>query len=66
MAAAICHDDRVIEAFDDGILWVTLGQTPNLLNEMVKLYAALTGERPGFIDEDDAARELARSPTRTA
>lgn len=58
MAAAICHDERVIEAFDDGILWVTLGQTPNLLNETVKLYAALTGERPGFIDEDDAAREL--------
>ena len=59
MAASICYDERVIEAFDDGILWVTLGQTPNLLNETVKLYAALTGERPGFIDEDDAARELA-------
>ena len=59
MAAAICHDERTIEAFDDGILWVTLGQTPNVLNELVKLYAALTGERPGFIDEDDAARELA-------
>ena len=59
LAAAICHDERVIEAYDDGILWVTLGQSPNLLNETVKLYAALTGQRPGFVDEDDAARELA-------
>jgi WD40 repeat protein len=59
LATAVCHDERVIEAFDDGILWVTLGQAPNLLNETVKLYAALTGDRPGFIDEDDAARELA-------
>ncbi|HEY4957748.1 MAG TPA: NB-ARC domain-containing protein, partial [Caldimonas sp.] len=59
LATALCHDERVIEAFDDGILWVTLGQSPNLLNETVKVFAALTGERPGFIDEDDAARELA-------
>lgn len=61
LAAAVCHDERIAEAFDDGILWVTLGQRPNLLNEMVKLYAALTGERPGFVDEDDAARELLRT-----
>ena len=48
LAAALCHDDRILDAFDDGILWVTLGQNPNLLNELVKLYAALTGERPGL------------------
>lgn len=59
LAAVLCHEDRVIEHFDDGILWVTLGQTPNLLNELIKLYAALTGERPGFVDAEDAARELA-------
>lgn len=59
LAAAVCHEDAVIENFDDGVLWVTLGQTPNLLNELIKLYAALTGERPGFVDAEDAARELA-------
>ncbi len=59
LAAAVCHDERIVEAYEDGILWVTLGQTPNLLNELVKLYAALTGERPGFVDMEDAARELA-------
>jgi WD40 repeat protein len=58
LATAVCYDDRVTDVFDDGILWVTLGQTPNLLNEVIKLYAALTGERPSFVDLDDAAREL--------
>jgi WD40 repeat protein len=59
IATAIAHDERIIDAFDDGILWVTLGQQPNLLNMLAKLYAALTGERPGFVDVDDASRELA-------
>ena len=59
LAAAVCHDERVIDAFADGILWVTLGQTPQLLAELTKLYAAVTGERPGFVDVDDAVRELA-------
>jgi WD40 repeat protein len=59
LAAAICHNDRALDAFDDGVLWVRLGKAPNLLNELVKLYAALTGNRPGFVDVDDASRELA-------
>jgi hypothetical protein len=28
LAEALCHDDDVQEAFHDGILWITLGQTP--------------------------------------
>jgi hypothetical protein len=28
LAAALCHDADILEQFDDGILWVTLGQTP--------------------------------------
>lgn len=59
LAASVCYDERTIDTFDDGILWVTLGQSPNLLNELMKVYAALTGERPGFVDIEDAARELA-------
>jgi hypothetical protein len=31
LAAAICHDERVLNAFDDGILWVTLGEHPDLI-----------------------------------
>ena len=31
LAAALCHDEDIMENFDDGILWVTLGQTPDVL-----------------------------------
>jgi WD40 repeat protein len=58
LAAALCHDPDVITAFDDGILWVTLGERPNVLDGLIKLYAALRGERPGFRDVDEAAHEL--------
>ena len=30
LATALCHDERVIEAFDDGMLWTSLGQKPHL------------------------------------
>lgn len=59
LAIALCHHEDVLNAFDDGILWATLGEAPNLQHELTKLYAALTGERPGFIDVDDAAIQLA-------
>ncbi len=58
LAAALCHDEDIIQNFDDGILWVTLGQNPNVLGSLVTVYAALTGERPGFASEDDAVFQL--------
>jgi WD40 repeat protein len=58
LAMALCHDDRVIRAFDDGVLWVTLGQNPNLLGELTKLYEALTGDQPDFVDEMQAGLKL--------
>ena len=59
LAAAICHHDDIITAFDDGILWTTLGQRPNVQQELTRLYAALTGDRPTFVDAEDASIELA-------
>ncbi|NKB80289.1 MAG: hypothetical protein GKS05_00295 [Nitrospirales bacterium] len=60
LASAICHHDDIITAYDDGILWVTLGQRPQIREELTKLYAALTGQRPGFIDEEDVTIHLAQ------
>ncbi len=60
LATALCHDEDVVQNFDDGILWVTLGQNPNVMSNLVTVYAALTGERPGFANEDDAAFQLAQ------
>ena len=58
LAIALCHDDRVMDDFDDGILWVTLGQNPNVLVELTKLYKALTGDQLAFVDEKDAELKL--------
>lgn len=58
LAAALCHDPDVIENFDDGVLWVTLGPSPDLLAVATALYAALTDERPAFATVDDAALKI--------
>src|SRR6266496_253328 len=60
MARAICHDERVQEAFDDGILWVTLGENPdNLIGKVEDLIYILSHERPSFTGLDAATARLA-------
>lgn len=59
LARALCHDERIQEAFDDGILWVTLGQNPgDLTLKLVELIEVLSGERPGFKEEAAASARL--------
>src|SRR3989440_2453027 len=60
MAKAICHDERMQQAFDDGILWVTLGENPgNLVGKVEDLIYMLNQERPGFTDSHAAGARLA-------
>jgi hypothetical protein len=60
MAEAICHDERIQQAFDDGILWVTLGENPgNLVGKVEDLIFMLNEERPGFTDTVAAGSRLA-------
>ncbi len=59
LAIALCHSDQIMEAFDDGILWVTLGKAPKLLDAVSKLYRALTGREPDFVDIEEAAYRFA-------
>ena len=59
LATALCHDEEIMECFDDGILWVTLGQAPNVLNGLASIYAALSGERPNFAGVEDARNQVA-------
>ena len=59
LAKALCHDEAVQEAFDDGILWVTLGENPgDLTGRVADLIETLTGDRPGFTDVNVAAVRL--------
>ncbi len=49
LAKALCHDERIQQAFDDGILWVTLGENPgNLVGKVEDLIYMLHKERPSF------------------
>jgi WD40 repeat protein len=59
MAKALCHDERIQQAFDDGILWVTLGENPgNLVGKVEDLIYLLNKERPGFTGIDAAGARL--------
>ena len=60
MAKALCHDEHIQQAFDDGILWVTLGENPgNLVGKVEDLIYMLNHERPGFTGIDAAGARLA-------
>src|SRR5947209_1566109 len=60
MARALCHDEHIQQAFDDGILWVTLGESPgNLVGKVEDLIYMLNQERPGFTGIDAAGTRLA-------
>ncbi len=60
LALSVCQDPEVFAACDGGILWVTLGEQPQIVTELERMYAALTGERPGFKSQDDAMFEVAK------
>lgn len=60
LARAVCNREEVRQAFRDGILWATLGESPQVLQELSSLYAALAGKWQNFGSEDDAARALAK------
>lgn len=63
LALGLCHDDEVAAVFHDGVLWVSLGQQPDLLVELDRVHRALTGAPTGAADVAGAA-EVVRSHLR--
>jgi WD40 repeat protein len=60
LARALCHEEAIQNAFDDGILWVTLGERPGDLTARVEdLIFMLSGQRPGFAGIDAAVAAFA-------
>ncbi|WP_280154842.1 TIR domain-containing protein [Piscinibacter sp. XHJ-5] len=60
LVRALCHDEAVQNAFDDGVLWVTLGEKPGELTGRVEdLIFMLSGKRPGFAGLEAATATLA-------
>jgi hypothetical protein len=58
LAAALAHDSGARQAFPDGIYWLTVGQTPNLLDLQNKLLRQLTGSEQTLTTEEDAKHAL--------
>ena len=59
LARAVCHDERIQNAFDDGVLWVTLGENPGDLTGRVEdLIYFLSGQRPSFAGVEAATALL--------
>ncbi|MCS6872256.1 MAG: NB-ARC domain-containing protein, partial [Anaerolineae bacterium] len=61
LALAVCHNERIQEAFDDGILWITLGESVtenDLLAKVETLIHALTGRNSGAPTLEGAAHKL--------
>ncbi|MBD2459114.1 hypothetical protein H6G80_34330 [Nostoc sp. FACHB-87] len=50
LAAELARDEEVRRRFYHGIVWVTLGQTPTLINLQASIVGALTGEPTQFKD----------------
>ena len=59
MAAAFCREPEVEGFFADGILWASAARDSDPRQEMSKLYEALSGEQPAFVDAGQAASALA-------
>lgn len=58
LAMALCDDERIKQEYSDGILWVTLGENPNIVGALNSLYFGLTGEVSSFDDSAGAAASL--------
>lgn len=64
LAQALCHENRIRGAFDDGILWVTLGENPteaDLLRKALDLIYELTGVRPAVESKEAVKAELQKA-----
>lgn len=62
LARAICEDEAVRSAFHDGILWVTLGQRPDVLLLQQELIRQLGGDLAAANTGRGAKAELQRQP----
>ena len=61
MAQAVCNDDSVRRAFPDGIAWITLGETPDLLMHSNRVLSHFNPTAPAAQSLYDAKSQLQRA-----
>ncbi len=59
LAAALAYDMDAMAAFPDGVLWVSLGQTPNVLSELATWGRALATDLSFAKTAEEASAQLA-------
>ncbi|MCT7954377.1 NB-ARC domain-containing protein [Laspinema palackyanum] len=58
LAAAVAQEEEVQRQFPDGVMWVTLGQTPDIVTRQTDIAGYLLGNRPYFEDIPQGKAEL--------
>ena len=59
LARALCADEEIQDAYHDGVLWVTLGESPgDPLGRVADLIEIVAGGRPGFANVEAACVRL--------
>lgn len=53
LAAALARDEQVLEAFSDGVIWIALGQQPDLPSRQLQLLRFLDRDHRAISDEKD-------------
>jgi hypothetical protein len=59
LARAVCHDEDVIDSFDDGIVWMSLGSEPDLLGAATAVLSAFGEDVSAITHVDEAERRMA-------
>ena len=60
LATALVRNDLVRQAYGDGVFWVSLGQTPNLVTLQTNLATDLGDVKPNFTDVNEGKTALGR------
>jgi len=58
LANMLAHDDDIYKVFSDGIIWITLGQNPNIIAHQKNILIALGKENPYIENEDNGKNQI--------
>jgi WD40 repeat protein len=61
LAIDVCHRAEVLDAFPDGLLWVTLGEEPDLAAKLSDLHVLATGNPPSVAGVEQVGQALAKA-----
>ena len=60
LASEIARNDQVRKAFPDGVIWITLGQKPDLLNSQLQLIKSLGASQATITGVEDGKGRLSQ------